>query len=253
MKSEAKVTWTRAGRDAVFLILLLTAALAGCASERIQHAVSLHYEGTDAPRLFPSHAPPIIVPPFKDHRLEQDRLGIYYWPRLTVDLIPRGGTASEALTGMAREFLQRMGMKPVPGHWDGEAASLGGIEADYALYGEILALYFTGEGNLRDAANKGKVKIEIRLGSRANRTVVRRSVEVAPDEVQFILFDNRFEHVKRIEQVIRRSVSRAVRDCLTDLVRRVSSEEPSPAPTPEAPAGPPPAGERSPFERFRQR
>jgi len=255
MKIRALRTWIPAGKSAGLLALALAAGLAGCATERIQHAVSLHYEGTDAPRLFQgAQSPTVVVTPFQDRRVNPERLGVYYWQRLIVDMIPRGGTASSALTAMAAEFLQRMGMRPVEGRWDGEATSLHAIPADYALYGEILDLRFTGEGTLRDAANKGKVTIEVRLGSRANRTVVRRSVEVAPDETQFILFDNRYEHINRMEQVIRRSVSRAMRDSLTDLVRRTGAGQ-APGQAPQGPARelPPAPGEPNPFERFQQR
>lgn len=247
MKSKAKWKRTLAGRRAGVLLLLLSAALWGCAAERIQHAVSLHYEGTDAPRLFESsRAPTIIIAPFQDRRSGKERLGVYQWQNLTVEMIPKQGTASDGVTGMARAFIERMGLKPAPGTWDGEAASLPDIGADYALFGEILTLNFTGEGGLPDAKNRGTVAIEVRLGSRAARTVVRRSVEVTPDEFQFILFDNRYEHIGRMEQIIRRSVSRAIRDGLTDLVRRANAG--APVQTPQAPAGEP-----NPFERFQRR
>ena len=97
---------TGAGQRAALLILLLAAALWGCAAERIQHAVSLHYEGTDAPRLFETSQPPtIVVSPFHDRRTNPDRLGVYQWQNLTVEMIPKGGPASAAVTGMAREFI----------------------------------------------------------------------------------------------------------------------------------------------------
>ena len=249
MKDNAMPIRTGAGQRAALLILLLAAALWGCAAERIQHAVSLHYEGTDAPRLFETSQPPtIVVSPFHDRRTIQDRLGVYQWQNLTVEMIPKGGPASAAVTGMAREFIERMGMRPVTGAWDGEASSLPDIGGDYAIYGEILTLHFTGEGSLPDAKNKGTVSIEIRLGNRANRTVVRRTVEVAPDEFQFILFDNRYEHITRAEQLIRRSVSRAVRDGLTDLVRRANEGGAAVQPQESVPRG----GD-NPFERFQRR
>ena len=140
-------------------------------------------------------------------------------------------------------------MKVVPGSWDGEASSLAGIEADYALYGEIIALNFTGEGNLPNAKTRGRAAISIRLGSRLNRTVVRREVEVAPEEFNFILLDNRYEHIGRMEQVIRRSLSRVIKDGLTDLVRRVNAATPAPQAPPERA----PAGGSNPFERFQRR
>jgi hypothetical protein len=244
-----KVEWKRAlaSKRAGVLPLLLSAALWGCAAERIEHAVSLHYEGADAPRLFESsQAPTIIITPFQDRRSGKDRLGVYQWQNLTVEMTPKQGTASAGVTGMARAFIERMGLKPVQGAWDGEATSLPDIGADYALYGEILALNFTGEGGIPDAKNRGRVAIEVRLGSRAARTVVRRGVEVAPDEFQFILFDNRYEHIGRMDQIIRRSVSRAIRDSLTDLVRRANAG--APVQTPLAPASEP-----NPFERFQRR
>ncbi|OGL63065.1 MAG: hypothetical protein A3J27_15565 [Candidatus Tectomicrobia bacterium RIFCSPLOWO2_12_FULL_69_37] len=247
---KSKTGWNRAhagGRGSV-LLLLLTAALWGCGAERIQHSVSLHYEGADAPRLFePPQAPTIVVAAFQDRRTGKENLGIYQWQNLTVEMIPKGGTASAGVTEMARAFVERMGLRPAPGVWDGEVTSLPGVEGDYALYGEILALNFTGEGSLPDAKNRGTVAIEVRLGSRASRTVVRRSVEVAPEEFQFILFDNRYEHIGRMEQIIRRSVSRAIRDGLTDLVRRANAG--TPGQTQQEPSG----GEPSPFERFQRR
>ena len=248
MKSEAGWNRAHAGGRASAILLLLTAALWGCGAERIQHAVSLHYEGTDAPRLFePSQAPTIIVAPFQDRRVGKENLGVYQWQRLTVELTPKGGTASAGVTEMARAFVERMGLKSASGDWDGEVASLPGIEGDYALYGEIIALKFTGEGGLPDAKNRGTVSISIRLGSRASRTVVRRDVEVTPDESRFILFDNRYEHIGQMERIIRRSVSRAIRDGLTDLVRRANAG--TPGQTRQAPS----SGEPNPFERFQRR
>jgi len=206
------------------LVLLLAAAW-GCAAQRALHAVSLHYEGPEAPRLFaPSAASPaIVVAPFVDLRKDKERVGLYQWHNMTFDLITKPGTPAEAVTGMARDFLQKAGLRPRAGAWDGEVESLARVEADYAIYGEILSLDFTGRGTLPDAKNRGVVVIEVRLGSRKERQVVRRSVEVAPDEFQFILFDNQYQHLAHIESIIRRSVSRAIREALADLLRRLPS------------------------------
>ncbi len=201
---------------------LLLAAAGGCATSLVQRKVTLRYEGPKPATLVDPSVqafPEIAVAPFVDLRRSKSSYGTYVWGNLSVDYISGEETVAGGITRLVREFLEKAGVRVVRGSWDGRLASLPRASAEHVLYGEIERLDFSGQGRFFESRRKGLVRIVVKWGNRRARKVVRRTVEITPDRRDFHLFAADYDHVSRMEAIIRRSVSNAVRESIGSLFR----------------------------------
>jgi len=215
MRTDNKLLWGAAA----FLIM---AVLWGCAASRVQRRISLRYEGPKPAALLDPSAqafPEIIVAPFADLRREKGSFGTYDWGNLSVNYIPGPESVSQGFTRLVREFLSSAGMRPVPGEWNGQLDTLPNINAEHAIFGEIERLDFSGRGRFYEAKNRGTIRVIIKWGNRGARRIITRTVEVAPDRREFHLFTTNYNHVSGMASLIRKTVSRAVRESMTRLFR----------------------------------
>ncbi|MBT3350307.1 MAG: hypothetical protein HOC91_00550 [Nitrospinaceae bacterium] len=210
--------WIRAGSLGAALLLL--ASLWGCTTSYVQRPVTLRYEGPKSGTLIDPSVqafPNIIIVPFVDLRRKKSSFGTYHWGGLSVDFISGRETVATGVTRLVRDFLLKAGMKPVNGKWNGRLDSLPGIQGEHAIYGEIERLDFSGKGRFYEAKNKGTIRLIIKWGNRSSRKIVTRKVEITPNTREIHLFTSDFNHVERMEGLIRSSVNRAIREGLTTL------------------------------------
>ena len=213
-----KITWVWA----VFVLLL--AGTAGCgAGQRIRHEVPLRFDAAQflLPRDPARGASEVLVTPFADLRRERGTLGTYRKYPDTIEFVPAGGSVSDSLTAITREFFRRTGYRPRPGEWRGDVESLADLPADFAVFGEIFQLDFSGRGTFYEASHLGVVQLQIHMGSREARRVISRTIEVKPEALDFHLFDTRFSHHERLAAVIQKAVNKALHEGLTSLVSRI--------------------------------
>lgn len=210
--------WKRAG--GLGAALMLTASLWGCATSYVQRPVALRYEGPKNGALIDPSVqafPDIIIAPFVDLRKQKSSFGTYHWGGLSVDFVSGRETVAEGVTRLVREFLLKAGMKPIRGGWDGQLGTLPDIQREHAIYGEIERLDFSGKGRFYEAKNQGTIRLIIKWGNRSAGKIVTRKVEITPDRREIHLFTSDFNHVERMEALIRSSVSRAIREGFTTL------------------------------------
>ncbi len=215
---QKKITWVRAS------FVLLLAGAAGCgAGQRLRHEVPLRFDASQflLPRDPVRGASAVIVVPFADLRRERGTLGTYRKYPDTIDFVPAGGSVSDSLTEITREFFRRTGYRPQPGEWRGDVEPLADLPADIAVFGEIFQLDFSGRGTFYEASHRGVVQLKIHMGSREARRVISRTIEVTPDALDFHLFDTRFSHHERLAEVIQKAVNKALHEGLTNLVSRI--------------------------------
>lgn len=200
--------------------LILAASLWGCATSYVQRPVALRYQGPKSGTLIDPSVqafPDIIIAPFVDLRKQKNSFGTYHWGGLSVDFVSGRETVAEGVTRIVRDFLIKAGMRPVQGKWDGQLGTLPGIQGEHAIYGEIERLDFSGKGRFYEAKNQGTIRLIIKWGNRSAGKIVTRKVEITPNRREIHLFASDFNHVERMEALIRSSVNRAIREGLTTL------------------------------------
>lgn len=206
------------GKWAVIFIIAVLAW--GCAISLVDRKVALFYEGPQPRTLLASASTSIseiLISPTVDLRTEKDSYGAYDWGNSRVNFISSPGTVAEAVSRLISGFFQKAGVKTVTGRWNGQLDTLQDIPAAHAIYSEIERLDFSGKGRFYKANNRGIVRLTIKWGNKAARKVVSRTVEVTPDLQQFHILDTAYDHVARMESVIRDSVNRAVWEGMSTL------------------------------------
>ncbi len=194
----------------------------GCATSLVERKVSLFYEGATPANITGAsgqESPKILVATFADFRKNKRSFGTYDWGNLSVNYISTPGTVAEALTRLTIGFLQKAGLKTVNGQWNGELSTLPGIPVEYAIYGEIERLDFSGRGRFYKADKKGIVRLIIKWGDRNARKVITRMVEVAPDRQDYHILNTSYDHVSRMEGVIRKAINRAMWEAMSTLFK----------------------------------
>lgn len=215
---KGKFAWT-----GVAFVLLIAGATGCGAGQRMRYEVPLRFDAAQflLPRDPARGSPEVLVAPFADLRRERGTLGTYRKYPDTIDFVPAGGSAAEALTVITQEFFRRTGYRPRPGEWRGDVESLADLPADFAVFGEIFQLDFSGRGTFYDASHLGVVQLQIRMGSREARRIVSRTIEVRPEAIDFHLFDTRFSHQERLAAIIQKTVNKALQEGLKNLVSRI--------------------------------
>lgn len=202
-------------------ILFLAVSVWGCATSLVQRKVSLFYEGQKPSTIVNSSSDGIIseilVAPFIDNRTLKKSFGTYAWGNLSVDYSSSPGTVAESVTHLMIGFLQKAGLKPVTGKWNGELSTLPDISAEHALYGVIERLDFSGRGRFYKADKSGIVRLTIKWGNRRARRVITRSVEVTPNRQDWHILNSGYDHVGKMEDIIRQSINRAIWEAMSTL------------------------------------
>lgn len=204
---------------AAFAALLI---LGGCATSRVERRVLLAYEGPRPGSLLEPSVKAfkgVIVVPFVDLRRDKHTFGTYTWGNMSVNYTSGAESVSTGITRMVMEFLSRAGMQPTAGKWNGRIDTLPKIKGSHALYGEIERLDFSGKGRFYEAKKTGMVRIVIKWGNRAAGKIVTQTVEVTPDNREFHLFSAGFDHVSKMEELIRKTVSKAIRESITTVFK----------------------------------
>ena len=210
--------WKRA--KSLGAALMLAASLWGCATSYVQRQVALRYEDPKSGALIDPSVQAfsgIIIAPFVDMRRQKSSFGTYQWGGLSVDFISGRETVAEGVTRIVRDFFIKAEMKPIRGRWNGRIDTLPGIQSEHAIYGEIERLDFSGKGRFYEAKNQGTIRLIIKWGNRSAGKIVTRKVEITPNMREIHLFASDFNHVDRMEALIRSSVNRAIREGLTTL------------------------------------
>lgn len=196
--------------------------LGGCATSYVERRVLLGYDGPRPSNLLGSSVKAfkgIIVVPVVDLRKKKNTFGTYTWGNMSVNYISGGETVSAGITRMVVEFLSRAGMQPIAGKWNGRIDTLPKLKGDHAIYCEIERLDFSGKGRFYDTKNIGMIRIVMKWGSRALRKVITKTVEVTPDNREFHLFSASFDHVSKMDELIRKTVSKAIRESITTIFK----------------------------------
>lgn len=212
-------------RSGKWLVLGATFALLwGCTIHELERPVALTYVGAAPAARFRdrAQAPTILIAPAVDERVGKRHLGQYRWYNYTYQLISRGASVAGAVESIVTQYLNRSGFRIQQGAWDGRLETLGSIPTDYALHIAIGSLDFSGRGVVPKMQTQGKVRVAFRLGSKADRKVWRREVEVSPEDTQFALPIGQEKQVAEMGGLIRRTVSRAVRDGLSELLDHIA-------------------------------
>jgi hypothetical protein len=203
-------------------IAIIAVSVWGCATSLVERKVSLFYDGPKPVNITGASAqelPEILVAPFTDFRKNKKSFGTYDWGNLSVNYISTPGTVAEAVTRLTIGFLQEAGLKTVNGQWDGELGTLPGISSEYAIYGVIERLDFSGRGRFYKADKRGIVRLIIKWGDRNARKVITRMVEVAPDRQDYHILNRSYDHVSRMEGVIRKAINRAMWEAMSTLFK----------------------------------
>ncbi len=203
-------------------VLLIAVFVWGCATSIVERKVSLFYEGPKPANIIDTSAQgfsEILVAPFVDLRKEKKSFGTYDWGTLSVNYTSTPGTAAEAVTHLMIGFLQKAGLKTVNGKWNGEIDTLPDIPSEHAIFGEIERLDFSGRGRFYKADKRGVVRLNIKWGNRNTRKVITRTVEVTPDRQDYHLLESSYDHVARMEDVIRKAINRAIWEAMSTMFR----------------------------------